>query len=91
MPMMKALRAFTYAQQPRRKGDRFNVNSQHHIMALVAAKLAVVDADEPAVQTHYIADAYTAAEPAPIVPPKRGRGRPKGTGGTYKRRDLVAE
>ena len=82
MPMMKALREFTYGQQKRRAGDLFDVRLEQHVMALVTAKLAEVDTDSPAVHERYEAKDVTADGP-----PKR-RGRPKGT---YKRHDLVAE
>ena len=90
--MMKALVRFSYAQHWLEVGERFNVNSKHHITMIEKQGLAVADPGmrEPA-PPHYVANELTAADPAPIVPPKRGRGRPKGTGGTYKRRDLVAE
>lgn len=88
--MMRALREFTYAQQRRRAGDCFNVNSQQHVSALQEAKLAEVNIDthEPVLEQHYVASAITAEDPAPIVTKRKPGRQPKGS---YKRKDLVAE
>lgn len=84
VPMMKALREFTYGQTKRRAGDRFTVVSKQHVAALEAAKLAEVDV----AATDDAQDEVRAQTKELDAQPKRGRGRPKGT---YKRRDLVAE
>ena len=99
MPTMKALHAFTFARRRLRAGERFEAREEH-ANALRMAYLAVdvVEFKAPASITDEDAarlkDEFEQASVATKVmvvdatPPKRGRGRPKGS---YKRRDLVAE
>ena len=97
MPTMKALHAFTFARRRLRAGERFEAREEH-ANALRMAYLAVDDLEASTPQPQQPPKPTPAPIPSPIppaqqpepphMPPKRGRGRPKGS---YKRRDLVAE